>query len=100
MRGCTVQTVKKRMQWGRVWVSESRKGVGWAAAGMAWAVPAAVKACPVCFVAEQRSLSAYLATTALLSLLPFVLFGLIAIVWRREQRLSAKGRRADQQRSA
>lgn len=66
--------------------------------GGAWGVPASVTACPVCFVAEQRSLAAYLATTVLLSLLPFALFALIAVVWRREQRLAARRQGPEAQR--
>ncbi len=44
-------------------------------------------ACPVCFVAEQRTLNAYFGTAALLSVLPFLLFGMIGLLYWRERRL-------------
>jgi hypothetical protein len=61
-------------------------------AAFAWAaafVPSA-QACPVCFVAEQRTLNAYFGTAALLSLLPFALAALAVVLWRREQRLAQR----------
>ncbi len=57
-----------------------------AVAAAGW--PETAGACPVCFAAEQRQLTAYFGTAVLLSLLPFVLAG--AITWwiRREARRS------------
>ncbi len=68
------------------------KSPGWlsvvAAAFLASTRPLA--ACPVCFVAEQRTLNAYFGTAALLSVLPFLLFGMIGLLYWRERRLARR----------
>lgn len=59
-------------------------------------LPAVSFACPVCFAAEQRQLWAYFATAALLSLLPFVLFGGFVLWIRTERKRQARSSAHDQ----
>lgn len=62
------------------------------AATLGWLVTSVacpVVACPVCFAAEQHQLWAYFATAVLLSVLPFLLFGVGAIWIYRERRRAA-----------
>lgn len=46
-------------------------------------MPAPALACAVCFAGEERTRTAFLATTIALSLLPFVLVGGVAWLLRR-----------------
>ncbi|MBX3026995.1 hypothetical protein KF840_18975 [bacterium] len=47
-------------------------------------LPRLALACPVCMAADARRMDAYVATTALLSLLPLAAIGGIAwLIWRR-----------------
>lgn len=44
------------------------------------AAPAAARACPVCFAADERVAWVYRVSTVGLSLLPFALVGLVAVL--------------------
>lgn len=57
--------------------------LGWLAAAAALASPAPVLACAVCFAGEERTRTAFLATTIALSVLPFLLVGGVAWLLRR-----------------
>lgn len=56
------------------------------ALGLALLTAAPAAACPVCFDAEDEAREAYLATTAVLSLLPLALAGGAALWVRRRLR--------------
>ena len=53
---------------------------------LAWLVPAAALACPVCFDANEANRDAFLGTTILLSLLPLAFIGAVLWVLRKRAR--------------
>lgn len=61
-------------------------------------LPRLALACPVCVAAEERTMTAYYATTVVLSLLPLLLIGSLA--WVVYKRASTHAARADQPSAA
>ena len=53
--------------------------------------PTVAHACPVCMAGERRTLMAYFGTAVLLSVLPFVLFGGMALWFVRQNRTRPAG---------
>jgi hypothetical protein len=66
--------------------------IGWTLAATAWAalLPASAAACPTCFAAsDERALHGYYLSTAILSAMPFLLIGLIAVIAYAAKRRAA-----------